>query len=44
MIFMFQVLTILIICVHNAERLSSEQLHLQTGITTPKATWIDLFL
>lgn len=44
MIFMFQVLTVLIICVHNAERVSSEQLHLQTRITAPKATWIALFL
>lgn len=44
MIFMFQVLTILIVSVHNAERVSSEQLHLQTRFTTPKATWIDLSL
>ena len=40
MIFMFQVLTILIVSVHNTERESSEELHLQTRFTTPKATWI----
>lgn len=44
MVFVFQVLTVLIISVHNAERVSSEQLHLQTGFTAPKAIWIDLSL
>lgn len=44
MIFLFQALTILIISVHNAERVSPEQLHLQTRFTTPRATWIGLSL
>lgn len=44
MTFMFLVLTILIVSVHSAERVSSEQLCLQTVFTTPKATQIDLSL
>lgn len=42
MIFMLLVLTILIVSVHSAEGVSSEQLCSQTVFTTPKATQIDL--
>lgn len=38
---MIRILPVLIISVHNADRVSSAQLLSQTRFTTPRAPWID---